>query len=164
MPLANTRSRVELVFEHLSDGDFIRVQSFLGDREKYRFASGALVHINAARIAAGHQTGSGRRTDAAGDIKARKAHTFGGHAVEVRRAMLFRPEAAEVAVTQIITENNNEVRLVHGAICGLCRTRAHRARPARQHRPGGRCTGKPQKIPTTLIFLHHNLSHLKDFH
>ena len=70
------------------------------------------MHVDSPRVAAGHQTRTGWCAYAAGYIEARKTHALGSHSVDVRGAMLVRAETAEVAIAQIITENDNEVWLL----------------------------------------------------
>ena len=54
------------------------------------------------------QRGAGRRADRIRGAEIGEAHAFGGEPVEVRRANL-RAVAAQVAIAEIVTEDENNV-------------------------------------------------------
>src|SRR5581483_11166299 len=71
---------------------------------------------DALRIAAGHERRPRRRADRRA-VEARELHPLARHPLEVRRLLLRRPERADVAVAEVVEEQNDEVRL--GGIGGL---------------------------------------------
>ena len=74
------------------------------------------VHVHPPRVAAGHDARARRRADAAGDVEIGEPHPLLGHPVDVGRAVELRAITANVAVPQIVADDEDEVgRLLRGA-------------------------------------------------
>jgi len=88
-------------------------------------------------IAPGHEGHAGRATDRAGGVVAGKAKSLAGEPIEVRRTIVRPAVAAQIAVAQVVGENENDV-----------------GRPvARRAEPGDRGKGRgpeaaPEKPPS----------------
>jgi len=109
MPLADTGGGVVFLFEDFGDGDFVGMKTLFADRKQDGLVFGVLVHIDPARVAAGHQAGTGRRANAAGDVKAGEACALFGHAVDVGSPVFFGAETSQVPVAEIVAKDNDEI-------------------------------------------------------
>ncbi len=82
------------------------------------FESRAALHIIAdrgmAEMLAGQQRAAAGRADRATAIEVREPHSFGRHAVKVRRLDLPLPVATQIAITEIVGEDQNDVRIASG--------------------------------------------------
>ena len=112
------RSRSPPVFSTSAIVCFVGVQALGVDRPQHRAVAAADVHVDAARIAAGHQRRAAGRADAAGDVEAGELRPLGGQAIDVRRAVELRAEAADVAVAEVIDEEQDDVGRTFGSFCG----------------------------------------------
>ncbi len=65
---------------------------------------------NSSWVAARHQCGSRRCTNTAGGVEACQSNAFLRHFVDVWRAMFRRTEAANIAVAEVVAEQQHEVR------------------------------------------------------
>ena len=111
------------------------------------------MHIDAFRVAAGHERGSGWCADAAGDIEACEFDSFSGHAVEVWRAVDFGAEAAEVTVAEVVAEDDDKVWFVD--LTGPGVGRGHGRRPAAaDHRRAGTGAKQANKLTACDSFFH----------
>ncbi len=79
------------------------------DGSQYVVVPGVFVHGNPLRIAAGHDAGTGGSTNARGNAEMGELAAFCSHPVQMRRAMQGRAEGLDIAVAQIVAENDNEV-------------------------------------------------------
>ena len=61
-------------------------------------------------VAAGHERRAGRGADRLRDIEVGEPHPFLRHAVEMRRANIFRAEAADIPVPQVVREQQHDIR------------------------------------------------------
>ena len=62
-----------------------------------------------AGVVAGHQATARRGADGAAGVALREAHALRGQAVEVRRLDLLLAVAAEVAIAQVVGQDENDV-------------------------------------------------------
>ena len=105
MPLADDGGRVTLLFQQFRQRPLVGVQPMIVPRKQDASDSHAL------RDASGHQRGASRRADR-GDVEAGELRPFLRHAIEVRRADIRCAVTPEIAVTQIIRQNDDDVRLL----------------------------------------------------
>lgn len=96
VPFPNARGCVALLLKNFSDSCFIWIESFSGIWEEDPLVVLINMHVQAARITAGEQTGSGRGADSAGDIKVSESHAFLSHLVQDGRAVLSGSKATNV--------------------------------------------------------------------
>ena len=67
--------------------------------------------VQPSRILAGHQRGPRRRANGARRVIGREPHAVAGQPVDVRRLVEIAAVAAEVGPTQIVGDDENDVRL-----------------------------------------------------
>ena len=106
-PLADDGSGVAGFLQELRDGDgarFHAVLTFLARRALHIVAHGRM-----AEMLAGHERATARRTDAATCIEIRELHPLRRDAVEVRRLDLRLPVAAEVAPSEVVGQDEDDV-------------------------------------------------------
>ena len=96
MPFSDARGCVALLLENFSDSCFIWIESFSGIWEEDPLIVLINMHVQAARITAGEQTGPRRGADSAGDIKVSESHAFLGHLVKDGRTVLCGAKATNV--------------------------------------------------------------------
>ena len=125
VPLADHAGRIARVVQQRRDGRFGLRQPFGTVREVHAPLAGQPV---ADRQPAGQQRRPRRRADRGGDVAAGELRPFGRHAVQLRRADRRMPEAAEVAIAEVVAEDDHErrpdVRVgLPGRILGGCRNR-----------------------------------------
>ena len=104
VPLAHACRSVSFGLEHIGDGSFLWVQANIVSWEQYGFF---LKH--APWVAAGHQGGTRGGADWIGRIEGGEHATFIGHAVNVWGFDVLGAEAAEVLVTLVIGEDDDEI-------------------------------------------------------
>ena len=121
MPLADDGRGVTLRLEQLRQRLFIGIQAVVVSRKQHAANSHALGD------AAGHERGARRRTHR-GDVARGELCAFASHLVDVRSGDVFRAEAAEVAVAEVIREDDDDVGFLRGA---------YDARPGSQHQGHG---------------------------
>jgi hypothetical protein len=145
VPFSDAACCVALFFQDFCNGDFVWVEALAVNGEEDALAVGVLVHIDAFGVAACHEGGAGGCADAAGDIKACEPGALLSHSVKVWSAVQFGAEAGEVAVAEVVAEDNDEVWFV-----GPARRRSTTG----ESRGGG--TGSEEFYePTACYFLFH---------
>ena len=103
VPLADGHRGVALLFQQPGHGMFLGAQpGGAGGKDNQG-------HRDPFGIAPGHHLGPRRGADRRG-IKAGQFHPLGGHAVQIRRAVEFRVEGANVAIAHIVNQDDNEIR------------------------------------------------------
>src|SRR5207249_2053182 len=116
MPFADARGRVLCVVEALGEGLFRKRQLLFDDRMKkflrrtVRAARQISRQMQTGRGFAGQDRRARRRANGLRDIGASEARTLGGQAVEVRGVMFAPAVTGEVVRTEIIGENEDDVR------------------------------------------------------
>ena len=103
VPLALDRGGVAAGLEHLGDGALVPMQS-----DRRSGAQGAL-DPDPAGIAAGQQRRPGGRTDRLGRVELGESHPLPGQLIDVR-SRDRGAETTHVPVSQIVAENNHDVR------------------------------------------------------
>ena len=108
VPLADAGGGVALGLESLGQRDLVGRQPAGGVGEQH--AARCRWHMPAAdRQPAGEQRRPARRADLGRRVELREPHALGGHAVEVRRADGRVAVAAEVAVAEVVGEDDDDV-------------------------------------------------------
>ena len=116
MPLADGLRRIALALEGARDGDLLGRQAprrVLCLHPVLHIAG----HAAANGQAPGEQRGAAGRADGSGDVEVREAHALAGHAVEVGRADARMTVATQVAVAQIVGQNDDQVGQLLGPHC-----------------------------------------------
>src|SRR5262245_16800749 len=124
MPLADDAGAVPTRLQQLGDRDLIRRETLRRVVAKY-FRCGAArlaVHPAPDREAAGEQRRSTRRADWL-NVEVGPLLALGGHRVETRRPDVRTAERSEVAVAEIVGEDDDDVRRWR---CGRLRMRRER--------------------------------------
>src|SRR4051812_39257531 len=62
-----------------------------------------------AGMQAGHEGAAARRADGGAGVSLREAHPLGGEAVNIRRADQFLSKAPDIAVPQIVGEDEDDI-------------------------------------------------------
>ena len=114
-PLAHDRRGVASTLQELRYGDGAWLHRVLAFSS--RFALHVVAHCRVAQMSTCHQCTTTRRTDCAASVEVREPHPFRGHAVEIGRPDLRLPVTAEIAVSKVISQDENDVRL--GLNCAL---------------------------------------------
>ncbi len=104
VPLAEDAARVALLAEELGDGF-----SPAGEAVR-RPGHQGVEDGDAVRIAAREEGGAGGAADGLGDVKAGEPEALGGHAVDMRGVDVGRSVAPEVAVAQVVGQDDDDVR------------------------------------------------------
>jgi len=78
---------------------------------------GAL-HADTVRVASGQERRAARRADGLRDIEVRETGPLGGEAVELGCPDVFGSEAAEIAITEVVDQNQDDIRGPVGAQTG----------------------------------------------
>ncbi len=104
MPLADERSRI-FGLQRLGDRHLGLRQSASVIRENDLIAK-----PGANRITARQQSGARRRAEVRGGIKVGEQRALPHHPVEVRGAHALAPHRGDVAVTEVVAQNDDEVR------------------------------------------------------
>jgi hypothetical protein len=68
------------------------------------------LHADAVGVAACQQGGAAGCADSLGDVEIRETSSLGSQAIEVRGPDVFSPETAKVAVTEVIDQDQHNVR------------------------------------------------------
>jgi hypothetical protein len=100
-PFAEHGGGVAGLLEHFGDGEVAGLQEF--------FVSLVAADAGVAGVEACHQRAAGRGADGAAGVDLGEAGTFGGHAVDVWRLDFLLAVAAEVAVAEIVGEDEDDV-------------------------------------------------------
>jgi hypothetical protein len=105
VPLPETAGRVARILEQFGDRDLARIQAVrvLGEDD-------GLVEPDALGVTAGEQSGARRRAHRGRGVEIGEAHTLGGEAIEVRCLEAGRAETADVAISLVIGEDDDDVR------------------------------------------------------
>ena len=112
VPFSHDRRCVSLLLERFSNGGFIRIQPVGRDRSQHPTIAIRHMHPNALRIAACHYTRPRRGADPCGNVKMSEPSTLLRHAVEIRRAVKRRAKRFDIAVTEIVAEDDYEIRFL----------------------------------------------------
>ncbi len=115
MPFANHPGSVTCAPEQLGQRDFGGRQSQFGVLAA-EIRSGVGSQAAAERITARHKRSASRRAKWRGRIKVSEARALPGHAVEVRGFEGGMPVAGQVAVPEVIGEDDDYVGMVRGPI------------------------------------------------
>ena len=110
VPFANDRSRVSALPEQFGDRDLVRMQSVWRDRPQHVLVARVVVQADPLRVATGQETRARGRADARCRVEMGQLATLAGHPVEVRRAVQLRAKGLGVSVTEVVAENDDEVR------------------------------------------------------
>ncbi len=142
VPLADDAGGVAARLQQLGERDLLGRQSRrrIGAEDAGRFRAVAAEHAVAHRQPAGEQRGPAGRAHRL-DVERRPLLALCGHAIEPRRADGGRAEGAEVAVAEVVGEDDDEVGR-RGA-CGLVGARPDRGGGCgSQRRRRGRAAGE----------------------
>ncbi|OHB72155.1 MAG: hypothetical protein A2V70_20800 [Planctomycetes bacterium RBG_13_63_9] len=101
-PFADDARGVAGLLEQLGHGHVLRPQRHPGVAADQRVTG----------VQPRHQAASRGRTDRAAGIAVRKPHTLLGHAIEVRRPDHLLAVAAEVAIAEIVGQDEDDVRRI----------------------------------------------------
>ena len=105
VPLADAGGGVALVLEQARDGEPARL-----DERRRAALQHAALQRTAPGVAAGQDAVARGRADGRGTMGVGEDHAFARQAVEVRRADFgFRVEAAQVAVAEVVGEDEDDV-------------------------------------------------------
>ena len=109
MPFSNAHRRITLRFKGARNCNLLGEQSpfILRGNDAPLFAAS---HPGADRQAPGQQSGAAGSANASGHIEISKAQTFGRHLIQVGSANRRVPKTAEITITQIIGEDEDDVR------------------------------------------------------
>ena len=110
VPFANDRSRVSALSEQFGDRDLVRMQSVRRDRPQHVLVARVVVQADPLRVATSQETRAGGRADARCRVEMGQLATLAGHPVEVRCAVQLRAERLGVPITEVVAENDDEVR------------------------------------------------------
>ena len=132
--LPTIAGRVAPRLQQLGDRDLVERQALRGVVAKHlrRAAAGDAVHAAADRQAAGEQRRPARRAHRL-DVEAGPLLPLGGHRVEPRRADVRAAERAEVAVAQVVGEDDDDVRRGRGRLCACARVAESDEREEAKH-------------------------------
>ncbi len=127
-PLADYPGGVAGLFQQLGDGYIRRPKRHAGVAADQRVA----------RMQAGHQAAARRSADRASGVVIGEAHPLGGKLIDIRRFDCLLPVAAQVAVAQIVGQNENNIgRIFYSprrpAGSGTARQQAGRPRRSRRN-------------------------------
>lgn len=116
VPFPDTHGRVILLLQDFGDGDFIRIETLTRRRKEHTKILFIDMHVDSARITAGHEAGTRRGADGAGRIKVSEPHAFPGHLVKDGRGVLLGSEGPDVGIAKVIAEDDNDVRFPFGGL------------------------------------------------
>ena len=108
MPLADHAGGIAGAVKELGQRDFRRRQSQLGVLAA-EIGGGVRRHAAAKRIATRHQRSARRCAERRRRIELREPRAFRGHPVEIRRLELRMPKARQVAVTEVVGQQDDDV-------------------------------------------------------
>ena len=111
MPLAHDRGRVPARLQHFRNRDLFGRQALCGVVAKHfrRRAGRHAVRAAANRQPSGQERGPARRAHRL-DVEVRPLLSLGRHAIEARRADVRAAERSEIAVPQVVGEDDDDVR------------------------------------------------------
>ena len=127
-PFPNERRLVPLLFEHFCHTE---VRRFQGDISIRHTTAAIPAHSTMSRVQTRLEGTTGGGTDGATRITLCQSHTLFRQSIEIGREDFFLAEAAEIAVAQIVREDDHQV----GPLAAL---RAQESR--RDGRPGKKST------------------------
>ncbi len=104
VPLSNRSAGVARGREHLGDSDLVGIESRLFGREEH------IRNPGPDGISSGQDRRAGRTAEGGCGVEIGEADSLGSHPVETRRADLLRAVATQIAVTEVVGENYDEVR------------------------------------------------------
>ena len=107
VPLPDHHRRVTTFLEDFGERDLVGAEAARRVGEEHSPLRGA--HAGPDRVATREERGAARSADRRGRVELREAHALRGHPVELGRANRRMPVAAEVAVAQVIREEDHEV-------------------------------------------------------
>ncbi len=110
-PLAEEGRRVARVLEEVGERALALAQGL--DREGP--AAGVAPHAGVAGVAPGHEHGARGRADRRAGVEVGEAQALGGQPVEVRRANELLAVGADVAVAEVVGEDEDDVRPRRGS-------------------------------------------------
>ena len=105
MPFANTGGAVPCVFQHVGDGDFVRMEALVTAWEEDR------AHGNSLVVSPSQKRCTRSRADRTADVEVIKDHPLGGHLVKVGSFGNGGPVKANIAISHIIDKDENHVGL-----------------------------------------------------
>ena len=105
MPFANTGGAVPCVFQHVGDGDFVRMEALVTAWEEDR------AHGNSLVVSSSQKCCTRSRADRTADVEVIKDHSLGSHLVKVWSFWDRRAVEADVTVSHVIDEDENHVGL-----------------------------------------------------
>ena len=112
VPLADDAGGVASGLQRFGEGDLRGGQATGGDSAQNAVL--VMGHAGADGVATRHERGATRGTDFGGGIELREAQAFGGHAIQVRRLDGRMAVATEVTVTEVVGQDDDDVRLRGG--------------------------------------------------
>ena len=104
MPLTETGRGVSLPFQVIGNGVFLGVQTLGRSRKQH-----ALMHTYTLGVTTGEQRRAGGRAHRRGYHEAGKLAPFFGDAINVRRLDGLGSETAQVAITLIVSKDDDEI-------------------------------------------------------
>src|SRR5207245_1894544 len=102
-PLTENRSGLTACLERLRDGQFLVADAHL------RFWSECAEQADAIGVAPSQQRGARRRANGLPDVKIGETHSLARHAIEVGCFDIRRTKTADVLITLVVGENDDEV-------------------------------------------------------
>ena len=112
VPLADDAGGVAGRLKRFGEGDLGGRQATGGNGAQD--AELVVGHAGADRVATGHERGAAGRADFGGGVELREAQAFGGHAIQVRRLDGRVAVAAEIPVTEVVGQDDDDVRFRGG--------------------------------------------------
>ena len=128
MPFPDTHGRVILFLQDFGNSDFFWIETLTRRRKEHTKILFVDMHVDPARITAGHEAGARRGTDGAGRIKVSEPHAFPGHLVKDGRGVLLGSEGPDVGIAKVIAEDDNDVRFPFGGLNERSRNKEEKER------------------------------------
>ena len=128
-PLANQRGRVTGFLQQARHGCVLQAERL---RERVDVAC-VTAHAGVPGVQAGHQHAAAGSADGRAGVELGEAHSFRGHAIEMRGLNQLLPVAAQISVTQVIREDEDDVGLPVGRDEARGSQQAQRSNPSEQH-------------------------------
>ena len=128
MPFPDTHGGVILLLKDFGNGDFFWIETLTRRRKEHTKILFVDMHVDPARITAGHEAGARRGTDGAGRIKVSEPHAFPGHLVKDGRSVLLGSEGPDVGIAKVIAEDDNDVRFPFGGLNERSRNKEEKER------------------------------------
>ena len=116
MPFPDAHGGVILLLQDFGNGDFFWIETLARRRKEYAKILFVDMHVDPARITAGHEAGARRGADGAGRIKVSEPHAFPGHLVKGGGSVLLGSEGPDVGIAKVIAEDDNDVRFPFGGL------------------------------------------------